>query len=478
MLCSGDLIILLREVDMMKKIKDIFECDYDIEISGITDDSRNVQEGFLFVATKGFNVDHYDYISDAIERGCSFVVCDREILFDIPHLIVSNINDFFVDCCLQYYDIALGDFNFVGITGTDGKTTTATIVQKLLDDAAYIGTNGLAIGDFHLSTNNTTPCIGELYDDLNKIKEKNGSKVVMEVSSEALLHERVKNFKFDIVGFTNITGDHLNVHKTFDNYVNCKLKLLDLVKENGYVVVNGDDVNLQKIKVNNLSTFGFKESNDYVICHVKHLSNYTEITVKNGKQVYEIYSPFVGEYNVYNVVMAFVIGLKAGEPASLLIKKIRNLKAVHGRCEFLNFGQDYQIVLDYAHTINGVKNILETFKDSNRVITVTGAAGGREHEKRNTIGNLVMDYSDITIFTMDDPRYEDVDKIIDEMVGDRKDYIRIVNREEAIHYALNIATSGDVVLILGKGRDNYMAIQDKKVKYNDYDVVKNYFLDE
>ena len=463
---------------MMKRIKDIFDCDYDIEILGITDDSRNVKDGFLFVATKGFNVDHYDYIGDAIERGCSFVVSDREISFDVPHCIVSNINDFFIDCCLRYYDIDLNNFNFIGITGTDGKTTTATIVQSLLGDTAYIGTNGLSIGDVHVSTNNTTPCISELYDDLRKVKEANFSKVVMEVSSEALLHERVKNFKFDIIGFTNITGDHLNVHKTFDNYVNCKLKLLDLVKKSGCVVVNGDDVNLQKVKVNNLSTFGFNESNDYVICHVKYLSNCTEITVKNGGQTYKIHSPFVGEYNVYNVVMAFVIGLKSGQPASLLIEKIENLKSVTGRCEFLNFGQDYEIVLDYAHTINGIKNILDTFHNSNRIITVTGAAGGREKEKRNIIGNLVMDYSDISIFTMDDPRYEDVDKIIDEMVGDRKDYIRIVNREDAICHALSIALPGDVVLILGKGRDNYMAIQDKKVKYNDYDVVKNYFLDK
>lgn len=459
----------------MKNIKDIIECDYDIEISGITDDSRVVEKKFLFVATRGFHVDHYDYIGDAIERGCSFVICDREIPFDIPHCVVSDINDFFVACCLKYYDIHLDDFNFIGITGTDGKTTTATIVQKLLGDAAYIGTNGLDVGDFHLDTNNTTPCIGELYGVLKKVREANCSKIVMEVSSEALLHERVKNFEFDIIGFTNITGDHLNVHKTFDDYVKCKLKLLDLVKKNGDIVVNGDDVNLQKIKVNNLSTFGFKKSNDYVICHVKYLSNCTEITVKNGKQFYEISSPFIGKYNVYNVVMAFVIGLKSGRTASELIEKIKKLKVIRGRCEFLDFGQDYKIVLDYAHTINGIKNILETFKNSSRVITVTGAAGGREREKRHTIGNLVMDYSDIAIFTMDDPRYEDVDKIIDEMVEDRKDYIRIQDREVAIHYALRIASSGDAVLILGKGRDNYMAIEDKKVEYSDYSVVENYF---
>ena len=201
----------------MKKIKDIIECDFDIEISGITEDSRNVLEGYLFVATKGFNVDHFDYIEEAIKKGCSCVICDRDISFNIPYIKVDNINEVFRSCCCKFYDLELDSFNFIGITGTDGKTTTTTIVKELIGDAAYIGTNGLSVKDKKLSTNNTTPCIEELYKDLNFIENNKCNEVVMEVSSEALLHNRVDNLQFDIVGFTNITGDHLNVHKTFEN---------------------------------------------------------------------------------------------------------------------------------------------------------------------------------------------------------------------------------------------------------------------
>lgn len=458
----------------MKMIKEIIDCDYDIEISGITDNSKNVCEGYLFVATKGYNVDHYDYIEDAIEKGCSFVICDREIEFEIPHLIVENINEVFAKCCRKYYDIDLNWYKFIGITGTDGKTTTTSIIKSLIGNAAYIGTNGLSVGEENISTNNTTPCIEELYKDLSIIKNKNCDRTVMEVSSEALLHGRVNDLKFDIIGFTNITGDHLNVHGTFENYVNCKLKLLDLVKENGFVVVNGDDVNLQKIKCNKLLTFGFKSKNNYRICHVNYLSNHTEITVKHCRETINIKSPFLGEHNVYNVVMAFIICRLLGMNNDVLLKRISELEPVTGRCEFLDFGQKYKIVLDYAHTINGIKRILDTFSSFN-IITVTGSAGGREKDKRSIIGKLVMDKSNIAIFTMDDPRNENVDEIIDQMVQERKDYIRICDRKEAINTALDMANDGDVVLILGKGRDNYMAIGSEKVKYCDYDVVKNYF---
>lgn len=459
----------------MKKLKEIIGGDSDLEILGITDDSREVQNGYLFVATKGFNVDHYDYIEDALKNGCSFVIADRKVNEKIPYLIVNNINDYFIKCCEKFYDIDLTDYRFIGITGTDGKTTTSTIVRELISDASYIGTNGLTIVDKNFSTNNTTPCISELYNDLKLIKENNCHNVVMEVSSEALLHERVKNFKFSIIGFTNITGDHLNVHGSFENYVNCKLKLLDLLDSNGYVVVNGDDVNLQKIKCQNLSTFGFDEGNDYLICHVKYLSNFVEIGVKFEDKEWVIKSPLKGKHNVYNVVMSFVIGRLYGISDAILLDRIEKLGVIAGRCEMLDFGQNYSIILDYAHTINGISSILDTFKGCGKIITVTGCAGGREKEKRNTIGNLVMDKSDVAIFTMDDPRYENVDEIIDQMVGNRKDYVRIIDRAKAIKYALDIASSGDIVLILGKGRDNYMAIEDRRIYYSDYDVVQEVF---
>ena len=453
------------------KLKQLIDTELDIEVTGITDDSRLVKPGYLFVATKGYNVDHYDYIDAAIKNGCVFVIADRKVTYNIPYIIVDNLYNIYRELCKKFYDLDLQEFSLIGITGTDGKTTTSTLVKEIIKDCAYLGTNGLTIGDETISTSNTTPCISELYEDLSLVKKANTETVSMEVSSEALLHKRIEGFLFDIVAFTNVTGDHLNVHKTFKNYLECKLQLLDYLKEDGIVIINGDDQNLKDIK--KAITFGFNKDNDYVITNVKY-NKFTEITINDQ---YVIESPLKGKYNVYNVSLAFVICLVYGIDEETIIKRIKSIKPISGRCELLNFGQDYDIVLDYAHTINGIESILEAFKDYNyqRIITVTGCAGGREKEKRPVIGKIVMDNSDISIFTMDDPRNEDVNEIIDQMVGESKDYIRIPNRVEAIHYAFDIATKGDVILILGKGRDNYMAIGDKKIKYNDYDTIYEYF---
>ncbi len=459
----------------MKKIKDLIECNYDIDIYGISDDSRNIKEGYLFVATKGFNEDHFNFIDDAIKNGCSFVICDRKIDIDFPHLVVDKINDVFFDLCLKFYDVNLGDYKFLGVTGTDGKTTTATIVSKIIGNCAYIGTNGFVVNNINYGTNNTTPCISELYEDLKIIKDNDCSNVMMEVSSEALLHDRVKNIKYDIVGFTNITGDHLNVHKTFDNYIECKLKLLNLVRNDGFVVVNGDDEVLNKIDCNNKITYGFNEDNDFVIFDDMYEKGFTYFSVKHNDNVYKIKSPLKCKYNVYNVTLAFIMGLLYEVDSEVLISNILKLEPINGRCEFLDFGQNFDIVLDYAHTINGIKTIIESFKSYKDIIVVTGCAGGREKDKRHVIGSYIIDNVDSAIFTMDDPRYESVDKIIDDMVGDKKDYFRIIDRHDAIHYALSIANIDSIVLILGKGRDNYMAIEDKKIKYCDYDVIKEFF---
>ena len=458
----------------MKTVGELLNIDSTIEIYGIVEDSREVRNGYMFVATKGFHVDHFDYIRQAIDAGCSFLVVDREIDFDFPHIIVENILDCYHELCIKFYDLVLSKFHFIGITGTDGKTTTATIVKELIGDCAYIGTNGLMIRDKEYPTSNTTPCISELYAILKKIQDADVMNVVMEVSSEALLHDRVSHLLFDEIAFTNITGDHMNIHGNFENYVKSKLKLLDLKKKNGTIFVNGDDEHLKKLS--DVCTFGFQSTNDFVIKSVNMNSSDTIISLTYGEKTFLLHSPFYGTYNVYNVVLAFLLAWNFGVNDQVLLDRIPFLKPVKGRGEVLDFGQDYTIVLDYAHTIHGVQNILETFKDYKRVITVTGAAGGREKEKRPIIGNLVMDKSDISIFTMDDPRYESVDCIIDDMVGDRTDYVRIVNREEAIFYALDLAREGDVVLILGKGRDDYMAIGDKKIKYSDYDVICKYFM--
>ena len=200
----------------MKKLNEIISCDFDTLISGISDDSRDIREGYLFVATKGFNVDHFDYIDKAILNGAVAVVCDREVDVSVPCVLVDNINALYPELCRKFYGVDTSSLSLIGITGTDGKTTSATIIQKLLNDdnskCAYIGTNGLLVDGKTYHISNTTPCISELYSSLSIVQEHKCKSLAMEVSSEALLHNRVQGLKYSIVAITNITEDHLNVH--------------------------------------------------------------------------------------------------------------------------------------------------------------------------------------------------------------------------------------------------------------------------
>lgn len=465
----------------MKKLNELLPCNYDIEIKGIADDSRDVHEGYLFVATKGFNVDHANYIDEAISRGAAAVVSMVDKDLAVPLVVVDNINDVYRELCWKFFDVDYDKLSLIGITGTDGKTTTASIVRELLNDlipTAYLGTNGLEVLNEIYTTNNTTPGGFELAKCFSEIEKRDVSSLVMEVSSEALLHKRVVDLAYDIVAITNITEDHLNIHGSIENYIKCKLDILNYVKNDGVVIVNGDDFNSQKVSGDNVYKFGFSKNNDYIIEDVSLLPM-TTFKIRNNDNVYVIISPLKGLYNVYNVALAFIICLKKGVGADKLIEKIRHLNCVNGRGEELNFGQDFTIVLDYAHTYNAIKNILDVYRPLYKeMIVVTGAAGGREKEKRAKIGALVLDVCDIAIFTMDDPRYEDVGEIIDDLLSSTSgtNYLRINDRVLAIKKAFCLADKDTVVLILGKGRDNYMAIEDKKIKYSDYEVIRDYFI--
>ena len=451
----------------------------DIDILGIATDSRNVKPGYLFVATKGFHVDHYDYIENAIDQGAVAVVVDRESEVSVPTILVDDIDDVLVSICESFYDVSSRDFKFIGITGTDGKTTTSIITRNLLNysiPTAYIGTNGLYCGNDIISTSNTTPCVEDLYYYFSIIKEYHCKVVVMEVSSEALLHHRVDSILFDVVAFTNITEDHLNIHKTIENYRSCKFRLVSLCKKNGLVIINGDDVNCQLLDVKQKLSFGFSSDNDYVISNVKNCQKNVIFSIQCQTGKYSIQSPFLGTYNVYNVTLAWIIASQLLGHQELIIENISKLPIVEGRGEVFSTPSGFDIVLDYAHTASGIFHLLQSLSNYSRVIVVTGAAGGREVEKRSKIGDILFQNSDYIVFTSDDPRYENPKDIFLQMLGTHleKNYTFIKDRKEAIIYAISQARSGDVVAVIGKGRDNYMAVLDRRIPYSDYDVITNF----
>ena len=466
----------------MKKLKDIIECDYNIPIQDIKTDSREVKKGDLFVAVKGFNIDHSLYIDDAIKNGAVAIITDKDYKSNVPIIKVNDIDKVLVDICKKKYDFN-SNLKLIGVTGTDGKTTTATIIKRLLDKkdkTAYIGTNGIEYLNKKESISNTTPTVEKLYKYFSDIDKNNISTVCMEVSSEALLHKRVDSLRFKYVVYTNITEDHLNIHKTIENYIESKLKLSTLLDSNGIIIINNDDNKQKDLKNSNkkIYTYGKNKDSDFLIKDIKYLDNITRFIIEHNNKQYKIKSTLLGEYNIYNLTAAFIVCYLEGMKPRNIISNIKRLSSIDGRGEILSFGQKYTIVLDYAHTENSIKNIVEEVKDKyKRIIVVTGSAGGREKEKRKHIGKYLLDNTDLVIFTMDDPRCENVDYIIDDMISisNKTNYKRIISRSNAIKYALDIAKEDDIVLILGKGRDNYMAIGDEKIPYNDYEEIEEYF---
>ena len=460
----------------MKNIKDLIKTDLDIDISSVETNSKCVIQGSLFVAVNGFFINHEEFIDDAVRRGASCIIVSEDYDKDIsiPYIKVKNVNDVLFSILDKFYDNIFSKFYIVGITGTDGKTTSAIIASKITD-SAYIGTNGIYYKNYKFSTNNTTPDTVSLYKSFDKLYKLGARRVIMEVSSEALLHDRCHSINFDIACLTNVSEDHLNIHKTLDNYIKCKESLFKKVKENGFSILNSDSKYFDRfmsVSKGTIITYG-ENNSDYNISNIDLNNN--SFTISNK---YNIKSNLPFKYNMYNICLAFIIGILLKNNPNKLINSISKIKSIDGRTETLNFGQDYTIILDYAHTLNAIKNLVLSVKDKyKKVFVITGAAGGREKEKRCKIGNFLLSNTYLTIFTMDDPRFESVDSIIDDMISrsTSKNYLRINDRKDAIYKGLSLCKKSDVILIIGKGRDNYMYIEDKKIPYSDYDVIKNYF---
>lgn len=459
----------------MKNINELYDCNYDFLVTGIKTNSKDIEPGDIFVCVKGLFFDRHDFINEAIEKGCSFLVVERGDNYSVPYIKVKDVNKELGILSKKFYDYD-DSLKLIGITGTDGKTTTSLIIRDMLDNCGYIGTNGVKGVNLNEGTNNTTPDINLLYKYLKKFKEENLEYVSMEVSSEGMLHNRVDGLFFDIGVLTNISEDHLNIHKTLDNYINCKKSFFEKIKEDGFAILNCDDEYFDEFKkVCNckIISYGKDKTSDLQIIDYVENEDKTEVSFCYKDKLYIIESKLRGEYNVYNLMAGFGVLIGLGFNLEECINRVNNIKEVLGRCEIFNVN-NFKVVLDYAHTENGLRSILFYLNKikKNKIITVTGSAGGREKEKRKGMGRVVQDLSNLVIYTMDDPRCEKVIDIINEMKNDEKDnYLIIENREEAITKAFELAEENDIILVAGKGRDNYMAIEDKKIKYSDYDVI-------
>lgn len=455
------------------KINNLIKTDLEVEVSGIKTNSKDIQKGDVFVCALG-NYNKKKYVDDAIKKGAKIIVGSGNIKKRIPWVSVSNPNLTLKKMLDRFYHYPFFDTNLIGITGTDGKTTVASILHDMLDGAS-IGTNGFSCSGYHEDLKNTTPSLDKVYYCVNKARELGVRNVLMEVSSESYLTNRIPYLKFERAIFTNITDEHLDKHLNFENYFECKMQL---IKNSNLVIVNRDSPYFKKIIQYNCNylTYGKKKSTLRIKkCHLYNDKTLIKFSYKGKK--YNIVSPLVGKFNVYNLMASILCLLSLNYEMNDILERIKKIKQVSGRMEFLKCAKK-KIIIDYAHTINATKTVLKFIRKhhTGRIITVVGCAGGRYKEKRKWIGKYVLKYSDLAILTSDDPREEEPLEIIHDMLlkTKKKNYYCIISRSEAIKLALQIADSLDLVVILGKGRDNYMAINDKYLEYSDIDVINKY----
>lgn len=462
----------------LKKLSELYDGYEDIEITGIKINSKEVEKGDIFVCTKGVVADRHDFIDEAIKNGASAIVVSKDnIKKSVPVIKVKNTNEELPLLCRKFYSYPDKKLKIIGVTGTDGKTSTTTIIQTLIgsDECGYIGTNGRSCKNFKKETNNTTPDCDKLYKYFKEFVDNGCSIVAMEASSEAFFRKRLENITFDVTAITNITKEHLNIHGSFENYIDCKCQLFRQTKKDGYCVLNKDDKLYEKVLEScngKVVTYGKDDSNTLQIVNYEVSPKCTKIKYKYQDQIYDIVSPLLGDFNVYNLACALLSALMMGYDINTLIKNIKNI-TVDGRLEMLNTNTPYYVMVDYAHTPNGISNLLNFVHtlDINRSIVVIGSAGERDNLKRPIMGEVVLNNASYAIFTYEDPRSEDPKDIINDLLKTAKEnhsnYEIIIDRRKAIKRAIDMAKEKDIVLILGKGNETYQKLKNETIYFND-----------
>jgi UDP-N-acetylmuramoyl-L-alanyl-D-glutamate--2,6-diaminopimelate ligase len=467
----------------MKKLSDLISCNYDTLISSIEDDSRAKNDNYLFCCIKGLTVDGHNYVKSAIENGAVAILSENDMDVNVPVVKVNDTNKAMVEVLSCFYDHVDKKIKLIGVTGTDGKTTVTSIIYQLLnqvDKAGYIGTNGIECEGYKQSSLYTTPLPKDFFKALNGFYQNGCHYACMEVSSERLKTKRIDNLNFDIAIFTNLTSDHLNNHKTLKDYRECKGKLFGMLKKDGYGIINNDDENAPYFKRKSsgkVITYGIDNEADFKADNIIVSSKKLIFNLHTKLGEYLVESPLSGRYNVYNLMAAIIACYVLGYDIQTIIDNIKNLKPIIGRTNIIDYCNRFKVVIDYAHTAYALQNVLEYARvlTDNKIITVTGSAGGRDKTKRPIMGKIVTSLSDYVIFTMDDPRWEDPNDIIDDMISkldnNIHNYERVIDRSTAIKKALKLAKNGDVVVIAGRGNDTFMPIGREYIRCNDYEEV-------
>lgn len=468
-------------------IKLLFDVDFDLNVTGIATDNRRVQPGDLFVCIKGYTADGHSFAKQAEEAGAVAIVCEHTIEnIGIPQIIVADTKVELPRLAHLIFNKPTEKLNLFGLTGTNGKTTTAYILEHLLGGfeghVGYIGTNGIRYNDVFIEPKNTTPEPLSLQQTFNQMVDAGVKNVAIEVSSHALELHRVDYCRFKVALFTNLTPEHLDFHPTMDEYFEAKYKLFTMLTPDGYAIVNLDDeygvrlVNRIRAVHQRVYTYGIDTDADFKAMNVTMTTSGTAFTLKSPVGEYEVKIPLLGTFNVHNALGAMASAYAAGMPMEQIVNLIAKLSPVDGRMEIINEGQDFTVIVDYAHTPDGVEKVLEFVNDikQNSVKVVIGCPGDRDRTKRPVIAKLSVDYADDVIFTTDDPHSEDPEDILNEMTQGMEEshYEVIVDRIKAIEAAINKAQKNDIVLIAGRGHEKVQYWKSGNIELDDREVAK------
>ena len=449
--------------------------------------SKLIKPGQIFVAIVGNTVDGHDYIHEAIKNGAAKIIAQKPIKVDIPYEIVPSTEEYLKEHLKNEYQDKINKLEIIGITGTNGKTTTAFLTYQLFNllnvDCAYLGTIGLKYHDKNVEMNNTTPDILTFYKILLELVDNNCNTLVMEVSSHALSFERIYGIKLKVAAFTNLTEDHLDYHKTMENYLMEKLKIINYLDDNKILIVNGDDPASEKFiekNNNNGITIGFNKKFTYYISDVKIYPDHTDINFTYDNKNYFVSTNLTSKFNVYNYMTSLAIVHSLGVDINSIINKTNEIKAPKGRCEVHKVNNGYAVI-DYAHTPDAVEKVISAYNElkTNRIITIIGCGGDRDPIKRPIMGDIATKLSDYVILTSDNPRTEDPQKIMDDIVkGVTKNNYEIeLDRHKAIKKGIELLEPNDILLILGKGHEDYQIIGREKIHFDDAEEVENWKLE-
>ncbi len=456
----------------------------DTEITDITIDSRTVKKGDLFICIDGENTDGHKFAQSAADNGAAAVVAEKEISCTAPVILCKNTKIETAKIASKFYGFPEEELKLVGITGTNGKTTVSYLVKKILEQAGkrvgIIGTNEILVGTDAVgiaSSTPTTPNSLELRKIFAKMLKMGSEYAVMEVSSHALDLHRVYGLNYDVGVFTNLTRDHLDYHKTMENYFLAKAKLFDISKvgviniDDGYGKRLADTVSCEKITVGTHGACITAENIEMDEKGVRFTVNYGDKSAKARLGI-------SGMFSVYNALCAIGAAVGLGIDFETVIKGLAAASGVKGRLELVPTDTDYSVIIDYAHTPDGLENVINAINSfkKGRLITVFGCGGDRDASKRAIMGDIGTRLSDIAVITSDNPRTEDPQKIIDDIVSGIKEgnYEIIPDRREAIGYALSIAKKGDVVLLAGKGQETYQILGKEKIHFDEREIVRDF----